>query len=220
MKKVLILGGKGTASVIANSMIHANNMGYNEYEFAGFLDDREKEVDGLPVIGKFSDVQKFINNGFYFIYTVFKMGIQDQRIKLFESLSIPDHRLCTFTHPLAYIAPSAIIGPGSVVLAHSTVSPMTKIGKCCLVLNNVSIAHDNIIGDYVKFTPNCAIGADLVISNGAWFGINCTVRGKLTIGENSIIGIGAVLTKNVGSNEIWVGNPARFHKKTTENIAM
>lgn len=220
MKKVLILGGKGTASVIANNIIHANNLGYDEYEFVGFVNDHEKEIEGYPVIGTFGDVPKLVKEGYYFINTVYKMGGQDERIDKFESLNIPDENLCTFIHPLAYVAPSVTLGPGCVVLANSSISPMTRMGKCCLVLNNVNIGHDNIIGDYVKFTANSSIGGDLEVGKGAWFGLNCTVRGKLKIGEKAVIGIGAVVTKNVGDNEIWVGNPAKFHKMTSDKISM
>lgn len=220
MKKVLILGGKGTASVIAHSIIHANKLGYKEYEFAGFVNDHENEIEGLPVKGKFSEISKLIDKGYYFINTVYKMGGQDERIELFESLDIPDENLCTFIHPLAYVAPSVKLGAGCVVLANSSISPMTTMGKCCLVLNNVNIGHDNIIGNYVKFTANSSIGGDLEISDGAWFGLNCTIRGKLKIGKNAVIGIGAVVTKNIGNNEIWVGNPARFHKTTKDKISM
>lgn len=220
MKKILILGGKGTASVIAHSIIHANDIGYNKAQFVGYVNDNENEIEGYPVIGKFSEIKDLVEQGYYFINTVYKMGGQDERIEKFEGLNIPDERLFTFIHPLSYVASTAELGPGCVVLANSAISPSTKIGKCCLVLNNVNIGHDNIIGNYVKFTANSSVGGDLIIGDGSWFGLNCTVRGKLKIGEKSVVGIGAVVTKNIGNNEIWVGNPAKFHKSTSDSITM
>lgn len=220
MNKVLVLGGKGTASVIAHSIIHANSIGYDEYEFAGFVNDHETEIDNLPVIGKFLNIDKLIKKGFYFINTVYKIGGQDERIELFNSLNIPDENLCTFIHPFAYVAPGVKIGPGSAILANASISAMTEIGKCCLIMNNVSIGHDNKIGDYNFFTANSCLGSYITTGKAAWFGLNCTVRGKLSIGDKSTIGIGAVVTKSIGDNEIWVGNPAKFHKTNNDNIAM
>jgi acetyltransferase-like isoleucine patch superfamily enzyme len=36
--------------------------------------------------------------------------------------------------------------------------------------------------------------------------------GGITIGQNSLIGAGSVVTKNIPSNQIWAGNPAKFIK--------
>lgn len=47
------------------------------------------------------------------------------------------------------------------------------------------------------------------IKNGASIGANATVLGGITIGENALIGAGSVVTKDVPTNELWVGNPAR-----------
>lgn len=220
MKKALILGGKGTASVIAHSIIHANKIGYDEYEFAGFVNDHELEIDKLPVVGKFSDIQRFIKEGYYFINTVYKIGGQDERMDLFKNLNIPDKSLCTFIHPFAYVAPGVEIGPGSVVMPNASISAMTKIGKCCLIMNNASIGHDNQIGDYNFFTANSCLGSYIKTGEAAWFGLNCTVRGKLTIGNKATVGIGAVVTKNIPDNEIWVGNPAAFHKTNNDKISI
>ena len=41
-------------------------------------------------------------------------------------------------------------------------------------------------------------------------GLNATIREFLSIGDYATLGAGAVLTKNIPSNEIWIGNPAKF----------
>ncbi len=69
-KKVIILGGLGNGSVIANAIIDANHRGFDELEFAGYLNDRQKknsQIEGLPVLGKLSDAIDFLKKGFYFI---------------------------------------------------------------------------------------------------------------------------------------------------------
>ncbi|UVO67638.1 LbetaH domain-containing protein [Parabacteroides distasonis] len=35
----------------------------------------------------------------------------------------------------------------------------------------------------------------------------------VTIGEGAIVGAGAIVTKDIPSNEVWAGNPARFIRK-------
>ncbi|RJQ26876.1 N-acetyltransferase [Candidatus Parcubacteria bacterium] len=53
-----------------------------------------------------------------------------------------------------------------------------------------------------------------VVKKGATIGSNATILGGVTIGENSIIGAGAVVTRDVPSNKILAGNPARIIGET------
>ena len=47
----------------------------------------------------------------------------------------------------------------------------------------------------------------------ASIGTSVTILGGVTIGENSLVGAGSVVTKDVPSNVIVAGNPARIIKK-------
>jgi acetyltransferase-like isoleucine patch superfamily enzyme len=51
------------------------------------------------------------------------------------------------------------------------------------------------------------------ISNNVFIGAHTTILKGVNIGENSIIGACSVVTKNIPSNEIWAGNPAKFISK-------
>lgn len=52
--------------------------------------------------------------------------------------------------------------------------------------------------------------AAVFIGNNVFIGAKCIILKGVSIGENSIIGAGSVVTKNIPSNQIWAGNPARF----------
>lgn len=222
MKKVLIYGGAGTASVIAQAIIHANKLGYNEYQFCGFVNDigSGKVIDGYPVVGKLNDTESLINDGYHFIYTIYKIGGQVERIKWFQDLNIPEEQLATFVHPQSYIAPNSHLSPGCVLMPGATVSGNTTIGKCSLIMSGSSIGHDNIIGDHSFFTANCCLGSWIKVGKGVWIGLNSTIRGKVSLGDYSAVGIGTVVTKSINESELWVGNPAKFHKMVTDEIKL
>jgi sugar O-acyltransferase (sialic acid O-acetyltransferase NeuD family) len=221
-KKVLIAGGYGAAMVIGYSILDANLRGYNDYEFCGYLNDKieEKEIDGYPVMGGLSDIPRLKKEGYCFISAIHKIGGQEERTRLFEPYSLSDDDFATFIHPLAYVASNVKIGAGSVVLANASVSAGTSIGKMNLVMNNVSIGHNNTIGDNCFFTANSCLGSYIKMGKGVWVGLNATILGKLEIGDFSAIGAGAAITKSVNKNELWIGNPGRFHKMVYENINM
>lgn len=50
------------------------------------------------------------------------------------------------------------------------------------------------------------------IRRNAWIGAGVTVCPGVTIGENSVIGAGSVVTKDVPSNTVYAGVPAKFIK--------
>lgn len=217
--KILIFGGHGTGSVIALAIKHANSIGYKKYEFAGFLNDgNTREVAGMPVVGKFSDAQKFAKKGYSFIFTAHKIGEQAERIKLFESYSIPKDQIATFIHPNTYVSPDAVIAEGCVVMPGATISAHVRLERGVLIMNNASIGHDNLIGKHCFFTSNSCTGSYINFGEGVWIGLNATLRGRLNIGNYSAIGMGSVITKDIGNNELWIGNPARFHKHVKEKI--
>ncbi len=219
MKKILILGGPGPATNIGQAIVHANSLGYSEYEFAGYVNDSlTLDILGYPIVGKTTDIPKLLAEGYYFINTILKIGGMPERIAKFHSLLIPEDRLATFVHPMSFVMPTAKLGPGVVVMPFATVSANSTIGKCTLVMTNVFIGLTCNVGAFNFLAPTSCLGSWINTEEGVWLGFNSTVRGRTNIGKYSSVGAGAVLTKNVNENEIWVGNPAKFHKTVFEDI--
>ncbi|MEV4631285.1 sugar O-acetyltransferase [Micromonospora sp. NPDC049523] len=52
----------------------------------------------------------------------------------------------------------------------------------------------------------------IVIGDNAWLGGGAIVLAGVTIGENTVVGAGAVVPRDLPSNVIAVGNPARIHR--------
>jgi acetyltransferase-like isoleucine patch superfamily enzyme len=98
-------------------------------------------------------------------------------------------------------------------MPHAAISAATTIGKGCLVMVGAAILHNTKIGKYGHFAAQCCVGANMSIADGVHIGLNATTRENLTIGRNATLGMGSVLTKDMGENEIWAGNPARFLRK-------
>lgn len=88
-----------------------------------------------------------------------------------------------------------------------------------------------VFGDNVFIGPNCGfytaehpldyetrnkgfeIAKPIKVGNNVWFGGGVTVVGGVNIGDNVVIGAGAVVTKDIPSNTVAVGNPAKVIKK-------
>ena len=52
-------------------------------------------------------------------------------------------------------------------------------------------------------------GKPVIIGSNVWIGGGAIINPGVTIGDNAVIGSGSVVTKNVPSNVVVVGNPAK-----------
>ncbi len=64
---------------------------------------------------------------------------------------------------------------------------------------------------------NAGLGTSkpITIGKNVWIGANCTILGGITIGDKSIIGAGCVVTKDIPSGVIAVGNPCKVLREIT-----
>lgn len=212
-RKVAILGGAGNAAVIAAAIEHARRLGGTDLEVAGFLNDRVpvgQTIDMFPVIGRVEDAPALLAQGYWFINAILRIDGNRERIAMFEALDIPDDRLASFVHPMAYVAPSVQLGPGTIVMPQVAMSPGSKLGKGTIMMVGATMGHDNEIGAFCHIAAQACVGSCLKVGKGVHIGLNATVRENLTIGDYATLGCGAVLTHDVGAGEIWAGNPAAF----------
>lgn len=101
-----------------------------------------------------------------------------------------------FGMPALYIRRSAHIGPGLYVQHGFATVVNGQIGKNFWVNQQVTIGHKDVTG-----LPT--IGDDVHVGAGA------KILGKISIGDNVIVGANAVVTKDVPSNCVVGGVPAR-----------
>ena len=95
-----------------------------------------------------------------------------------------------------------------------------EIGK------NVQIAPNCAFYSYDhSFLPNQAIidqplktRGNIILEDGVWIGVGTIVLSGVRIGEGAVIGAGSIVTKNIDSNAIAVGRPAKVIKRREDLI--
>ena len=127
-----------------------------------------------------------------------------------------------------------VVLPGAVIGDNCNINCNVFIENEVVIGNNVTIKPGVQIWDGIKIEDNVFIGPNVTFTNdkfpksgnrnfkqlqttvkeGASIGANTTILPGVVIGINAAVGAGSVVTKNVPDNEIWIGNPARFLKKT------
>lgn len=79
--------------------------------------------------------------------------------------------------------------------------------------NLVHIAHGVVIGRNSLIIANSMIAGSVEIGANCWISPSVSIKNKLFVGENTLIGMGAVVLKNVDSNQVIIGNPGKVLNK-------
>lgn len=222
MDKIIIIGGKGSAMVLAEQ-IYDTQIKMKNVEFLGFAFDDEsygKEINGFPVLCKTYDVYKTYESfsDVKFIFQLYRRDLMKERIQLLRSYGIPRERFATFIHHSVYVAKSARIGYGCVLMANVVVNSNACVGDYTTIQSNTLIGHDTSLGQYNFIAAHTAIGSNTHIGNGNFFGLNTSVNNDINIGDYNFIGMASNVVKGLASNEKVYGNPARNVNKTTNSL--
>lgn len=213
MEKVIIIGGKSSATLIADYIYDAQHKHGMPIECIGFAYNDEPigaDINGFPVLCRVEDAyEKYKNDQeVKFIFQSYDIQDMQKTVDFKDSLGIPLERYCTFIHPSCMIARSATIGVGTIILAHTVVNPKAKVGQFNSLMSGVTIGHDGIVGNY-NLIATQAIVANIVMGDRNFIGINATTNNKITIGDDCMIGMASNVVKDVPSGTKCFGNPAK-----------
>ena len=91
-----------------------------------------------------------------------------------------------------------------------TIGANTQIGP------NATFATPNHPIDYLERRKTIERCQPITIGQDCWFGAGVTVCPGVTIGDRCIIGVGSVVVKDIPSDSMAVGNPAKVIKSLKE----
>lgn len=201
-KKLLIIGASGHGKVVADIALKMN-----KWEEIRFLDDDEnlKQSLGIDIIGKSTDVKKYINE-----YDVF-VAIGDNSIRKNVQEEIKNLRanIPTLIHPSAIIGKDVNIEKGTVIMAGVIINPSTKIGEGCIINTGSTIDHDNMIGNYVHVSPGVNMAGAVGIGDEVWLGIGSIVINNVNITSKCNIGASGTVIEDINDSGVYVGTPLR-----------
>ena len=178
-------------------------------KIVGIIDNNLNDTfRGIPIIGKDEDAPILFKK-FFSIPVVVTPDKPQIRKKLVEYYRRIGYKFSTLISPLAYISPSAEIGNGTVIQSFCNVSSNSTIGDFCKLNTFSNVMHDNIIGDFTTIAPSAVLLGRVEIGEKAYIGANATILPGTKVGADVIVGAGSVVTKNIPSNTIVKGVPAK-----------
>lgn len=211
--KIIIIGGKGTAVVVAEQIIDAiDHFGYNA-EILGFAfdDPTMDHVMEYPILcHSYEAKDKYVQyDDVKFLYLLYRSDLIKVRSELRDSFNIPKDKYLNFIHPAAYVSRSVKMGNGNIILANCAFNSNAQLGSFNTFNVACLVGHDTVIGDSNFCAAHTCIGSGLNIGNMNFFGINCCIKNKVVIGDCNLIGQCANVVKNFENDLVLVGNPAK-----------
>lgn len=172
--------------------VKANN---RRFAFRDYIKDDYKYLNFFPALGYLSTKLK----------KEIIVDLKSRSLKLFS-----------FTHPAAFVSPSAKIGGGVLVYPMCNIDQNVEIQDGCIIHNSSIVSHDTIIRECVYVSPGVCLTGNILINSGCFIGAGSTIANGVKVGVNCIIGIGTCLTKSIEPESFVIGNP--FVHKNNINL--
>ena len=196
---LVVLGDGGHAASVAEA---AESSGF---EVAGFI---EIGAEPAPLKSLSSRVR-----GLDFETAALAIGVGTNflraAIHAVVSSEFPAASFPPIVHQTAWLSPSAEIGDGVTLLAHSSVGPNARLGLGSLVNTGASLDHDGELGDFASLGPGARTGGNVTIGSRTMIGLQAGILQGRTVGEDSVVGAQSLVLQDIPSLSVAVGSPSR-----------
>jgi len=177
-----------------------------------------KEITGVPGASRLNDVRRFLAALWLFPFSAvllyrFKVWLRAHHVPFFP-------RLVDWINMLVWrvqIADNVSIGPG-LCISHGDVmvAGEVKIGRNCTLnpWSGLGLAHRRRVSHPWEALVGPTVGDNVFV------GVGSRVVGAITIGDNVRIGGNSLVIRDVPSNCVVAGNPARVIEDTNPDAAL
>lgn len=211
-QNIVILGTGGNCIDILDALEAINKApGAARLRCIGFLDDDPAKqgttVLGVPVLGELEHARTLV--GVKFVNGIGSPRNFWRKREILSRTGLRDDDYVSVVHPSAQVSPLASIGSGTVILQNSVIAARAKIGRHVMILALTVVSHDCVIGDYSTLANSVCISGNVRAGEACYFGGHAAVRENVTLGDFVLCGMSSNILKDVPSDSMMVGNPAR-----------
>ena len=208
ISSVYLIGGGGHSRVVRSVLCAL------EIPVAGILDDDTSRytgsIDGIPLLGPFDRLVDLPPRP-----VVIAIGDNRTRSRLADRVPWETPSLI---HPRACVDPTAVIGPGTIVMAGAIVQPGSNIGEQTIINTGASVDHDCRVGDFAHLCPGSRLAGEVSVGRGVLFGTGAVTIPGCQIGDWTVVGAGAVVICDLPAQVVAVGNPAKTIREVADSL--
>lgn len=179
------------------------------YKIIGILDLPElvgTKILGYDIIGTDDDLPAFIKTVSNYLITVGQIKSASKRFRLFTLVKNANGELPVIISPDAYVAKSAKIKEGTIIMHHVIVNAEAQVGIGCIINTKSLIEHEVIIGDFNHISTGVIINGQTKVGNRCFIGSNSVVANNVDIVDDCVISAGSQILKNITISGTYIGN--------------
>jgi len=207
---LLFIGAGGQTPDIVETALLLNRQ-ERRFNLLGVLDDDPalagREIAGLNVLGPVAMAKDWPAVGL--VNCVLSPAGIGRRPDMVEACGGAARRWPRLVNPSAAVSPSAMLDPGTVVLANATICAGARLGFGTTLLPGAVVSHDCRLGEHTVLASGAVLSGGVATGSSCYLGAGSLVRDGLRIGRGALVGMGAVVVREVAAGQVVAGNPAR-----------
>lgn len=206
----IVLIGGGTQLSYSVDILEKQNL----HKIIGIVDSNRtigESIYGYKIIGRQEEIiqlmDKHVIEG-----CVITIGDNWSRKKVYDQINqiAPNLKWPNAIHPSVIISNRVEFGKGILVMAGVIINSNAYLGDFTNFFTNCNVEHDCYIDDFASISAGVVLGGKVKIGKFSAIALNATVFDRITVGDNTVIGGASLVTKDIPSNVLAYGNPAKI----------
>jgi sugar O-acyltransferase (sialic acid O-acetyltransferase NeuD family) len=176
--KLLLYGSTQFSTTVRELARHCG------FEVAGVIDQHSS---GNKILGSFEEVTLSHPPGDYAM--ALAVGYRDlaARWQAWERIRAAGYATPALIHPNSYVADSATVGAGAMIMAGALVDVHARIGEAAVIWPGACINHDTHIGANSFMSPGSIVCGCSSIGSNTFVGAGAVVVDHVSIPDNSFL---------------------------------
>ena len=125
---------------------------------------------------------------------------------------VPNFNFVNGIHPSVIIGKNVKIGCGIIAMAGCIFNPASHIGDFTFFATGAQVEHNCYIDDFASISAGSVTGGYVKLGKYSAIALGVTILDRIEIGENTVVGSGSLVLKNLPSDVLAYGNPAKIIK--------